>query len=74
MTFQIKRGNSMNTQLWKTSVEIEEVENTHYVRVIEDGVVSVKGFLSREDASDFARGEQARLGLDKRRGPFVMQS
>ena len=62
----------MNTQLWKTSVEIEKVENKHYVRVIEDGVVSVKGFLSREDASDFARGEQARLALIKRPGPFLL--
>ena len=59
---------------WKTSVEIEEVENTHYVRVIEDGVISVKGFLSREEAADFARGEQARLGLISRRGPFLKQS
>jgi len=56
----------MNTQLWKTSVEIEKVENTHYVRVIEDGVVSVKGFRSRADAKAFAQGEQARLGLDTR--------
>ncbi|CAN7701984.1 hypothetical protein LJR234_005980 [Mesorhizobium amorphae] len=56
----------MNAQLGKTSVEIEKVENTHYVRVIEDGVVSVKGFRSQADAKAFAQGEQARLGLDTR--------
>jgi hypothetical protein len=54
----------MNQQPWKTSVEIEEVENRHYVRVIEDGVVSIKGFSSQGDAKTFARREQARLGLD----------
>ncbi|MFK0690284.1 hypothetical protein ACFX5Q_19060 [Mesorhizobium sp. IMUNJ 23033] len=59
-----------NTQPWKTSVEIEELGNRHYVRVIEDGVVSVKRFLSRENATDFAQAEQVRLGLDKRRVPF----
>jgi hypothetical protein len=61
-----KRGDFMNTQPWKTSVEIEELGNRHYVRVIEDGVVSVKGFHSRADAKAFAQGEQARLGLDTR--------
>ncbi len=60
----------MNTQPWKTSVEIEELGNRHYVRVIEDGVVSVKRFLSRENARDFAQAEQVRLGLDKGHVPF----
>ena len=56
----------MNKQPWKTSVEIEELGNKHYVRIIEDGVVSVKGFRSRADAKTCAQDEQARLGLDTR--------
>ncbi|OWK21878.1 hypothetical protein AJ88_12655 [Mesorhizobium amorphae CCBAU 01583] len=32
----------------KTSVEIEEVGNMHYVRVIENGAVSIKGFVPRQ--------------------------
>lgn len=53
----------MNKQPWKTSVEIEEVEDRYYVRVIEDGVVNIKGFSSKGDAKAFAQDEQARLGL-----------
>ncbi|MDX8451813.1 hypothetical protein RFM98_03495 [Mesorhizobium sp. VK9D] len=53
----------MNKQPWKTSVEIEEVESWHYVRVIEDGVISIKSFRSKGDANTFAHGERARLGL-----------
>lgn len=54
----------MKTQQWKTSVEIEEIEHRHYVRIIEDGAVSIKGFGSRADAKTFAQRERARLGLD----------
>ncbi len=43
--------------------EIENLENRHYVRVIEDGVVSVKAFESETDATSFAISEKARLGL-----------
>ncbi|MDG4889576.1 hypothetical protein [Mesorhizobium sp. WSM4887] len=56
----------MNKQPWKWSVEIEEIANRHYVRVIEDGVVSMKEFGSRADAEAFAYSECARLGLDMR--------
>ena len=56
----------MNEQLWKTSVEIEELGGRQYVRVIEGGAVSVKGFRSRADAKTCAQDEQARLGLDTR--------
>ncbi|WP_189510208.1 MULTISPECIES: hypothetical protein [unclassified Mesorhizobium] len=51
----------MNT--WRTSVEIEELENRHYVRVIEDGTVSIKGFGSQSEAKTFANSERVRLGL-----------
>ncbi|RJT40712.1 hypothetical protein D3227_09270 [Mesorhizobium waimense] len=54
----------MQKQPWKTSVEIEELGNRHYVRVIENGAVSIKGFGSQADAKAFAQGERARLGLD----------
>ncbi|RWD91026.1 MAG: hypothetical protein EOS40_36330 [Mesorhizobium sp.] len=54
----------MNKQPWKWSVEIEELANRHYVRVIEDGVVSIKGFGSQADAKAFANSESSRLGLD----------
>ena len=54
----------MNEQLWKTSVEIEELGDRQYVRVIEGGAVSVKGFRSRADAKAFAHGERTRLGIN----------
>ncbi|MDX8451134.1 hypothetical protein RFM98_00010 [Mesorhizobium sp. VK9D] len=54
----------MNKQPWKWSVEIEELENRHYVRVIEDSAVSIKSFGSQADAKAFANRERARLGLD----------
>ncbi|TGP83794.1 hypothetical protein EN836_13770 [Mesorhizobium sp. M1C.F.Ca.ET.193.01.1.1] len=54
----------MIKQPWKTAVEIEELENRHYVRVIEDGAVSIKGFSSRADAKTFAHSERARLGIN----------
>ncbi|WP_292305062.1 hypothetical protein, partial [Mesorhizobium sp.] len=57
-------GGLMNKQPWKWSVEIEELANRHYVRVIEDGVVSIKGFGSQADAKAFANSESSRLGLD----------
>jgi len=38
--------------------------NRHYVRVIEDGAVRIKGFHSQAAARAFAQGEQARLTLD----------
>ncbi|RRI03869.1 hypothetical protein EH240_09180 [Mesorhizobium tamadayense] len=53
----------MNTQLWKTAVETEEIGDGHYVRVIEDGVVSIKEFRSQAEASSFASKENARLGI-----------
>jgi hypothetical protein len=55
----------MNQQPWKTSVEIEEVESRHYVRVIEDGVIRIKSFVSQGDANAFAQGERARLGISR---------
>ncbi|CAN7720523.1 hypothetical protein [Mesorhizobium sp. LjNodule214] len=57
----------MNERPWKTSVETEELGNRHYVRVIEDGTVSIKGFRSQADAKAFAQGEQARLGQASRK-------
>jgi hypothetical protein len=54
----------MNKQTWKTSVEIDEVENRHYVRVIENGVISIKAFASKAEANSFANGERSRLGID----------
>lgn len=54
----------MNQKTWKWSVEIEELANKHYVRVIEDGVISIKGFGSQADAKAFATSECVRLGLE----------
>ena len=54
----------MDKQPWKTSIEIEELGDRHYVRVIEDGAVGIKGFHSQASARAFAHGEQARLSLD----------
>ncbi|WP_192247614.1 hypothetical protein [Mesorhizobium silamurunense] len=53
----------MNMQPWMTAVETEEIGDRHYVRVIEDGVVSIKGFHSQAEASSFASKESARLGI-----------
>jgi len=54
----------MSNQAWKTSVEIDEVENALYVRVIEDGVVNIRAFKSLTEAKSFAKSERARLVLD----------
>jgi hypothetical protein len=54
----------MSNQAWKTSVEIDEVENALYVRVIEDGVVNIRAFKSLIEAKSFAKSERARLVLD----------
>lgn len=54
----------MNKSFVKDSVEIDEVENRYYVRVIEDGAVRIKGFSSPSDAKSFAKSEKARLGLE----------
>ena len=54
----------MNKQTWKTSVEIDEVENRHYVRVIENGIISIKAFSSKAEAKSFANGERSRQVID----------
>ncbi|CDX24739.1 conserved hypothetical protein [Mesorhizobium sp. ORS 3324] len=54
----------MNNQAWKTSVEIDELENALYVRVIENGVVNIKAFKSLTEAKSFAKSERARLAID----------
>ncbi|PBB77565.1 hypothetical protein CK218_29820 [Mesorhizobium sp. WSM3879] len=59
-----RTGGVMKKQWWKWSVETEELADKHYVRVIEDGVVSIKGFGSEADAKAFANSERARFGLE----------
>lgn len=54
----------MNKSILMDSVEIDALEDRYYVRVIEDGVVTIKGFRSEPDAKSFAEGENTRLGLD----------
>ncbi|MDX8481091.1 hypothetical protein RFN28_21900 [Mesorhizobium sp. VK24D] len=54
----------MNNQPWKTSVEIDEIGNALYVRVIEDGVVNIRAFKSLTEAKSFATSERVRLALD----------
>ncbi|MDX8449933.1 hypothetical protein [Mesorhizobium captivum] len=54
----------MNKSYVVDSVEIDEIENRHYVRVIEDGAVRIKTFGSQADAKSFAKSEKARLGLE----------
>ncbi|WP_176478070.1 MULTISPECIES: hypothetical protein [unclassified Mesorhizobium] len=54
----------MNKQSWKTAVEIVgEFRSRHYVRIIEDGVVSIKAFDSHTEAETFAASEKARLEI-----------
>jgi hypothetical protein len=57
-------GLAMGNQPWKTSVEIDELENALYVRVIEDGIVNIKAFKSLAEAKSFAKSERARLALE----------
>ncbi|OBQ94097.1 hypothetical protein [Mesorhizobium sp. AA23] len=54
----------MSYQPWKWSVEVEEIANRSYVRIIEDGVISIRGFESEANAKSFAHSERARLGLE----------
>ncbi|WP_176479071.1 hypothetical protein [Mesorhizobium sp. WSM3860] len=54
----------MDKQSWKTAVEIiGEFKSRHYVRVIENGVVSIKAFGSPTEAESFAASERKRLGI-----------
>lgn len=54
----------MDKHAWKTAVEIiGEIEDRCYVRIIEDGVVSIKAFDSQTKAETFANSEKGRLGI-----------
>ncbi|OHV87890.1 hypothetical protein [Mesorhizobium sp. ORS 3428] len=54
----------MKNQPWRTSVEIDEVADALYVRVIEDGIVNIKAFKSLTEAKSFVKSERVRLALD----------
>jgi hypothetical protein len=53
----------MQGQSWKWAVEIEQLGERHFVRVIEDGNVSLRGFDLLPDAQRFAEGERQRMNL-----------
>ncbi|WP_141247089.1 hypothetical protein [Mesorhizobium sp. WSM3866] len=63
----------MNKSIVMDSVEIDTLEDRYYVRVIEDGVVTIKGFGSEADAKAFAKHEHTRLGLDAVKQPGTGQ-
>ena len=52
-------------QSWKFAVEIEQIGGREYVRVIDDGNVSIRGFDRLPDAERFAESERQRLNLPK---------
>lgn len=53
----------MQGRSWKWAVEIEELDGRHFVRVIEDGSVSLRGFNFLPDAERFAESERRRMNL-----------
>jgi hypothetical protein len=54
----------MDKPSWKWAVEIEQLGDTQFVRVIEDGNVSIRGAFKRlPDAEHFAESERRRLNL-----------
>ena len=53
----------METQSWRWAVEIEQLDGRQFVRIIEDGVVRMRGFDHLPDAERFAEGERQRMNL-----------
>lgn len=48
---------------WKWTVEIEALGGRHFVRVIDDGNLSIRGFDLLPDAERFAESERRRMNL-----------
>ena len=56
-------GAGMDNQSWKFAVEIEQLGDEYFVRVIEDGRVAIRAFDRLSDAETFAEGERARVNV-----------
>jgi hypothetical protein len=54
---------TIHTQSWRTAVELTAAKRKWFVRVIENGVVTIKSFELETAAVAFAEEERDRLGL-----------
>ena len=55
----------VDKQAWRWAVEIDQMDGQLFVRVIDDGKVSIRGFSHLPDAERFAEGERQRMNLPR---------
>jgi hypothetical protein len=56
-------GRGMHNESWKFAVEIEQLGDEYFVRVIEDGRVAIRAFDRLSDAETFAESERVRVNV-----------
>jgi hypothetical protein len=62
---QIRKPWVVDKEAWRWAVEIDQMDGQQFVRVIDDGKVSIRAFRHLPDAERFAESERQRMKLPR---------